>query len=122
MNAELTDLVSELIENRGAYFTVPLRYDFAHCIVPVGIRHDLDQVLVDLLNDSLLISVLLSHRNDDLNHAEAIAVRAKLIEVLEYLFKNEVLHVDGEALTLKNFSDDMRTLIVLGEEEDFALK
>jgi len=68
----------------------------------------------------LLISEGRGHGHDDFDHAEAVTVGAELVEVGEYLFKNEVLHVDGEALTLENFPDYMRALIVLGKLKDFT--
>ena len=41
--------------------------------------------------------------------------------MIENLFKNEVLHVDSEALALEDFSDDVGALVVLGKEQNLAL-
>ena len=72
----------------------------------------MDDVFVNSRDDSLLVSVRLGHGYDDFYHAKAIAVEAKLVEVLEDLFKNEVLHVLCEAVTLKNLSNHMSALII----------
>ena len=64
----------------------------------------------------------LGHRHDDFDHAEAVAVGAELVEVVEYLFKNEVLHVDCEAFTHENFPDHVRSLIIFRKLKDFALQ
>ena len=64
----------------------------------------------------------LRHRNNYLNHTEAITIEAKLIKVVEDLFKNEVLNVLREATTLKDFTNDMSALIILWQMEDVILK
>ena len=82
----------------------------------------MDQVLAHLLDHSLLVSGGPGLVDDDFDHAEAVAVGAKLVEVVENLFKNEVLHVDCEALTLKDLSDHVCALVILGKLKDFAFQ
>ena len=74
------------------------------------------------MDHPLLIPLRLRQRDDYLNHAEAVAVEAEFVEVLEDLFENEVLHVLSEAATLEHFPDHMGSLIVLRKQEDVVLK
>ena len=82
----------------------------------------MNQVLTHLLDHSLLLSARRGHGHDDLDHAEAVAVGAKLVEMVEYLFKNEVLHVNCEAFALEHFPNNVSALIIFRELEDFAFE
>ena len=82
----------------------------------------MDQVLAHLLDHSLLLLRERGHSHDDFDHAEAVAVGAELVEVVKYLFENEVLHVDCEAFTLENLPDHVRSLIIFRKLKDFAFQ
>lgn len=100
---------------------LPLFNDLADRVVAKRIRDKLDEVVRDLIYDSLLLARSFSQCDNDFNNAQSILIQAQIVQLGVNFIKYEGLLLLIKAFALEYFPNDMCTLLIDREIVDVSL-